>query len=97
MRNETKRNIKSGVFIFPKNWIELNSEKAARLENVAFLVEQGKCAVYYSSKEAYALDEVEEKEIRTLGKNLDFLKMLIFLDLSKMVKTLETQESKRSD
>lgn len=72
MRNETKRNIKSGVFIFPKNWIELNSEKAARLENVAFLVEQGKCAVYYSSKEAYALDEVEEKEIRTLGKKFGF-------------------------
>lgn len=74
MSKEIKRTIKVGTFIFPAEWVELNPERAKECEYVAFLVEDGKCAVYYSNREAYGLDEEEEHDLRELGKKVGFSK-----------------------
>ena len=71
--HEKERKIKSGTFIFPENWIELNPEKADECSHVVFLVDKEKCGVYYSKVEAYALSEDEEKKVMTVGVEKGFL------------------------
>lgn len=71
-QNEKTREMLNGKFVFPNTWEELNPEEARERTKVVFLVEDGKCGVYYSVTEACELSEVEEKEVRKIGENMGF-------------------------